>query len=120
MSDRSETKHLEPDSLLDAAPDAVVILDEDGCIRFVNAQATVLLGYSCEELEGQPVEILVPERFRHQQEADRRHYMDHLYTRPMGHGQRLFVRRRASLSVREPRRAVSRRCACLRQRRHCA
>ncbi|MEE9254592.1 MAG: SpoIIE family protein phosphatase [Pseudomonadales bacterium] len=94
MSDRGETKHLEPDSLLDVAPDAVVIGDEDGCIRFVNAQATVLLGYSCEELEGQPVELLVPERFRHQQEADRRHYMAHLYTRPMGHGQRLFVRRK--------------------------
>ena len=94
MNDRAETKHLEPDSLLDAAPDAVVIVDEDGCIRFINAQARVLLGYSLEELEGQPVEILVPERFRHQHDADRRHYMTHLHTRPMGHGPEQFARRK--------------------------
>ncbi|MGO9780501.1 MAG: PAS domain S-box protein [Streptosporangiaceae bacterium] len=47
--------------LLEAAPDAVVCVDESGRIVLVNAQAERLFGYPREELAGQPVEILVPD-----------------------------------------------------------
>lgn len=94
MSNGLETAHLELGRLRDEAPDPVVIVDGDGRIELVNAQAAALVGYGREELNGQPVEILVPERFRRRFDADRRHYMTHLDTRPMGHGTKLFARRK--------------------------
>ncbi|MFF7289633.1 PAS domain-containing protein, partial [Streptomyces griseorubiginosus] len=50
--------------LLEAAPDAMVIVDDTGTIRLVNAQTEALFGYQREELLGHPVELLVPGRFR--------------------------------------------------------
>jgi PAS domain-containing protein len=49
--------------LLEAAPDAMVIVDDTGTIRLVNAQTEALFGYRREELLGQPVELLIPGRF---------------------------------------------------------
>jgi len=54
---------------LDHVPDAVLISDCAGAVRFVNRQAPRLLGYSIEELLGQDLERLVPERFRQNQTA---------------------------------------------------
>jgi PAS domain S-box-containing protein len=49
---------------LDAASDAMVVVDEDGTLVLLNAQTEKLFGYRREELLGQPIEMLVPERFR--------------------------------------------------------
>ena len=57
--------------LLEAAPDAMVIVDDTGIIRLVNAQTEALFGYDREELLGRPVEMLVPDRFRDQHTAHR-------------------------------------------------
>src|SRR5450759_3756672 len=47
--------------LLEAVPDALVGMDQEGVIRFVNRQTESLFGYDREELIGQPIEMLVPE-----------------------------------------------------------
>jgi len=62
------------EALLEAAPDAMVITAGDGRIVRVNSQTERLFGYSREELVGQPIEVLVPERFRGLHPAHRAAY----------------------------------------------
>ncbi len=76
--------------LLEAAPDAMVIVDDAGTIQLVNAQAETLFGYPRRELLGQPVEVLVPERFRAQHPGHRHGYVDTRRVRPMGAGLELY------------------------------
>ena len=71
---------------LEAVPDAVLIADAHGYIIFVNQQTEVLFGYSHAELLGQPMEILLPERFRERHVAHRAGYMGAPRVRPMGAG----------------------------------
>ena len=77
-------------SLLDSAPDAMVVVGEDGKIFLVNSQTEKLFGYSRAELLGQPVEVLVPERFWNEHRSHRAKYMDHTQVRPMGMGLELY------------------------------
>ncbi|MFQ5992973.1 MAG: PAS domain S-box protein, partial [Nitrospiraceae bacterium] len=72
--------------LLDSAPDAMVIVNTDGKIALVNSQTEKLFGYSREELLGEPVEILAPERFRREHAQHRVDYFSQLRFRPMGSG----------------------------------
>jgi PAS domain S-box-containing protein len=80
--------------LLESAPDAMVILGRDGRILVVNAQAEALFGYPRVELIGQPIEVLVPERFRDKHPRFRDGYLAAPRPRPMGAGLDLFGRRR--------------------------
>ncbi len=70
--------------VLDAAPDAMVITDRLGRIVLVNAEAEKLFGYSRDELLGQLVEALIPQRFRGSHPAHRAGYFASPRTRPMG------------------------------------
>jgi PAS domain S-box-containing protein len=79
---------------LDAAPDALIIVDGSGIVRFANRQASGLFGYSHDELVGQPLEQLVPERFRTGHVGHREDYFSTPRLRPMGAGMALFARRR--------------------------
>lgn len=72
--------------LLEAAPDAMVIVDDSGIIRLVNAQTEALFGHGREELLGQPVELLIPLRFHGQHTAHRSGYTANRQVRPMGAG----------------------------------
>ncbi|WP_405536133.1 MEKHLA domain-containing protein [Streptomyces sp. NBC_00075] len=72
--------------LLEAAPDAMVIVDDTGTIRLVNAQTETLFGYRREELLGHPVEILIPGRFRAHHASHRDGYATTRQVRPMGAG----------------------------------
>jgi PAS domain S-box-containing protein len=81
-------------SALDAAPDAMIIIDATGVIRFTNRQVSAVFGYEHDEIIGQSIEVLLPERFRARHIAHRAHYATSLRTRPMGAGLALFGRRR--------------------------
>nr|WP_145492605.1 MULTISPECIES: PAS domain S-box protein [Streptomyces] len=72
--------------LLEAAPDAMVIVDDTGVIRLVNAQTEAVFGYRREELLGRPVELLVPHRFRGHHTRHRDGYAANRQVRPMGAG----------------------------------
>ena len=81
-------------SALDAAPDALIIIDAAGMVRFANRQAATLFGYSHDELIGAAVERLLPERFRQRHVSHRQGYLAAPRLRPMGVGATLFARRR--------------------------
>jgi PAS domain S-box-containing protein len=80
--------------LLEAAPDAIVIVDADGRIAMVNQQAERVFGYERAELLGQPIEILLPEQFRAAHVGHRQTYSAAPQTRPMGIGLELYGRRK--------------------------
>jgi PAS domain S-box-containing protein len=81
-------------AMLELAPDAIVGVGRDGLIVLVNAQVDALFGYAREELLGQPVEVLVPERFRDAHRFHRVGYFADPRTRPMGAELELFGHRR--------------------------
>lgn len=80
--------------LLESAPDAIVVVDGAATITIVNSQTERMFGYRREELIGQPVEILVPERLRDRHATDRDRYIDQPVTRPMGAGRLLTGRKK--------------------------
>src|SRR5512147_552929 len=77
-------------SFVDAIPDAIAIVDERGRIVLVNAQTEKLFGYAATELTGQPIEILIPERFRRNHPHHRELFHRNAQVRPMGTGLDLF------------------------------
>jgi PAS domain S-box-containing protein len=76
--------------LLEAAPDAMVIVGPDGHIVLANRQTDLLFGYDREDLVGQEIEILVPPRFRQRHPDYRDRYFADPRVRPMGVGLELF------------------------------
>jgi two-component system NtrC family sensor kinase len=81
-------------ALIDAAPDAIVIVDTAGRIALVNNQVERLFGYRRAELIGQPIELLLPERLRDIHVRHRAAYTAAPRTRPMGSGLDLVARRK--------------------------
>ncbi len=81
-------------ALLEAAPDAIVIVDERGKIVLVNALAITLFGYSRAELIGEPVEMLMPSRFRNAHVGLRAEYLVEPLPRDMNGGINLQGRRK--------------------------
>ena len=79
---------------LDAAPDAMIIIDASGSIRFANRQVCALFGYAHEEIVGHRIEELMPERFRARHSGHRKDYVDNPRVRPMGAGLELYGCRR--------------------------
>ncbi|MBI5799786.1 MAG: PAS domain S-box protein [Verrucomicrobia bacterium] len=81
-------------SLLESAPDAMVVADEAGRIVLVNAQVEKLFGWTRAALVGQKVEVLVPDHLKAAHVAQREGYAADRSARPMGAGRELNVRRR--------------------------
>ena len=80
--------------LLDAAPDAVVVVDEKARIVLINRQTETLFAYSREELLGREIEVLIPDRFRPGHASYRNGFIASPKIRPMGSGLELFGRKR--------------------------
>jgi protein-histidine pros-kinase len=92
VHDITERKRVEKmfRGLLESAPDAMVIVNHRGEIAVVNSQTEKLFGYSRQEILGQPVEILLPGRFRRQHCQHRANYFSRLEEKRMGEGMPLF------------------------------
>jgi PAS domain S-box-containing protein len=80
--------------VLDAAPNAMIMVDSAGVITFANASATTVFGYSLSELIGRHIETLIPERFRDRHVGDRKGFLSEPSSRAMGAGRDLFGRRK--------------------------
>jgi PAS domain S-box-containing protein len=81
-------------TLLETAPDPIFGVAADGRITFASPRVQVLLGYEPDELVGQPIETLIPERLRDVHRAHRRAYIVAPTTRSMGAGRELFALRK--------------------------
>lgn len=80
--------------LLEAAPDAMVVVNAGGLIELVNGRTEELFGYQRAELLDQPVEVLVPKRFQSDHVVQRHGYARRPEVRPMGTGLELAGRRK--------------------------
>lgn len=80
--------------VVEAAPNGMVMVDEQGVILMVNSQMEQLFGYERVEMIGQPVEMLLPERYRSGHPRQRQDFFRSPMTRAMGHGRDLFARRK--------------------------
>jgi|GEM_PF-3180618 len=85
--------------LLESIPDAILVVNSDGYIIQINKQTEVLFGYSREELLGQSVELLVPERFREVHVRHRAKYHSEPPTRSMNTRFDLYARRKDGSQV---------------------
>jgi formate hydrogenlyase transcriptional activator len=80
--------------LFQLSPDAILVTDAGGIICAANPHTAELFGYAPDELIGQPVEVLVPERLRGRHPARREGYQAHPRTRQMGAAMNLFALRK--------------------------
>jgi PAS domain S-box-containing protein len=71
-------------TLLDQAPDAMIVVDSEGRIQYSNAATSELFGYAKEELEGSEVGMLVPERYREQHAGHRAAFLANPGRKQMG------------------------------------
>ena len=81
-------------SALDAAPDAMIIIDASGLIRFANRQVFALFGHDHDSIVGKSIESLMPTRFRARHVGHREQYTQTVRVRPMGAGLDLFALRK--------------------------
>lgn len=86
-------------TLLDGAPNAMLMVDSQGSIEWINPQAEALFGYSRDELLNQSVELLLPERYRTQHSSWRHAFQQAPSPRQMGSGRELFARRKDGSEV---------------------
>ena len=90
--DISSRKRLEERfrQVVESAPNAMVMINAKGNIEMVNAQAERVFGYDRKEMLGKPIEMLVPERFRHNHPGLRSSFFSGPVSRPMGAGRDLY------------------------------
>lgn len=80
--------------VVEYAPNAMILISAEGLMEMVNAQTEIIFGYARSELLGQPIEMLVPERFRIGHPGLRGSFAKNPNPRPMGPGRDLFALRK--------------------------
>ena len=85
--------------VVEAAPNAMIMVGKEGKMTLVNTQAETLFGYTRQELLGQKIEMLVPERFRNNHTGHRDGFFADPRTRAMGAGRDLFGLRKDNTEV---------------------
>ncbi len=81
-------------SVIESAPHGIVVANAEGQIALVNAQTEKMFGYTREELIEQPIELLVPERFRNQHHGYRSGFIARPEAKPTGDGRDLYGQRK--------------------------
>jgi protein-histidine pros-kinase len=81
-------------TLLESAPDAIIVVDHASRILIANSQAEKMFGYTRAELIAQPVELLVPSRFRDRHVQQHTQFLSNPHLRPMGIGLELRAQRK--------------------------
>lgn len=81
-------------TVLESAPDAIVVIDDGGLMTLVNRQVSGLFGYAAAECIGQPVELLIPQAARGRHVGLRSAYAANAYARPMGQDMQLSGQRK--------------------------
>ncbi|MCY3546681.1 MAG: PAS domain S-box protein, partial [Gemmatimonadetes bacterium] len=81
-------------AVFEALPDATLVVDAEGVIRDLNPSALLMFGWSHEEVEGSPVEMLIPAARHGRHEPDRLRCVEASSRRPMGQGRELWAVRR--------------------------
>ena len=89
LASRLKTEHFFH-SIIEAAPSGMLMIDHQGAIILANRLLTQQFGYSQEELLGQPIEVLMPVRFRNQHPAHRTAFFQNTAPRQMGSGRDLY------------------------------
>jgi PAS domain S-box-containing protein len=84
--DRARHAEFDMENLFEVSPDAIFVTDSDGVIRAANPRAVELFGHTETELIGQPIELLVPLRFRARHPSHRENFEAHPRARQMGAG----------------------------------
>jgi PAS domain S-box-containing protein len=98
MSESSPTEE-KMSPMVEAFPNAIILADAEGKIVSVNAQTEKLFGYARTELQGQKVELLVPQRFRTLHPDMRRLFSENPIARPMGTGRDFYGLRKDGTEV---------------------
>ena len=70
--------------LIEGAPDAIIVVNQDGGVVLANAQAATMFGYSQDELVNKRVDFLIPTRYRLKHMEHRSNYLEHPTKRRMG------------------------------------
>ncbi|MCC6139480.1 MAG: PAS domain S-box protein [Nitrospira sp.] len=96
IRDISERKQWEDTlhTVVESAPSGMVLVDQSGILRMVNAEVERIFGYPRAELLGKPIETLLPEAIRQQHVKDRTAFMAKPSSRTMGTGRELHGRRK--------------------------
>ena len=98
MPDLGHTDELEfLKNIVDIIPSAIVIVDHEGVIRFINPETVKLFGFAEDELLGRSINVMIPERFRANHPQYRESYYRDPRPRAMGAGRELYGLRKGDI-----------------------